>query len=207
MKISKCEWIFFDVGSTLVDEEEAYKHRLRDVAEAVNEPFEKIYEMALKLYKENQKGDLKAMELYGLSRFKWHTEDEILYPDCKECLEILSKKYKIGVIANQSLGTAERLEQHGILKYIDLVVASAEEGVHKPDRRIFEIALERAGCLPEQAVMIGDRLDNDIIPAKNMGMQTVWIRQGYWKYWQIQNEEEQPDYEVSKLMELIPLFM
>ena len=207
MKISKSEWLFFDVGSTLVDEEEAYKHRLRDVAEAVKEPFEKIYEMALKLYKENQKGDLKVMELYGLPRLKWHTEDEILYPDCKECLETFSKKYKIGVIANQSLGTAERLEQHGILKYIDLVIASAEEGVHKPDRRIFEIALERAGCLPEHAVMIGDRLDNDIIPAKNMGMQTVWIRQGYWKYWQVQNEEERPNHEVSKLKDLLSLFM
>ena len=35
-----------------------------------------------------------------------------------------------------------------------------------------------AGCQAENAVMIGDRLDNDIAPAKKLGMKTVWIRQG-----------------------------
>ena len=52
------EWIFFDVGSTLMNEEKAYLHRLRDVADAVNESFDKIYNMAIALYKENKKGDL-----------------------------------------------------------------------------------------------------------------------------------------------------
>lgn len=61
------------------------------------------------------------------------------------------------------------MRNHGILKYIDLVVASAEEGVAKPDLRIFEIALKRSGCPAEYAVMAGDRIDNDIVPAKKMG--------------------------------------
>ena len=69
----------------------------------------------------------------------------------------LSRIYKIGVIANQSLGTSERLENLGVRKYLDLIIASAEEGVSKPDRRIFEIALERSSCKPENEVMIGDR--------------------------------------------------
>lgn len=202
----KIEWIFFDVGSTLMYEEKAYLHRLHDVADMVNEPFEKIYEMAIGLYKQNRKGDLEVMESYGLPRLMWHKEDEVLYPDSIRCLEILSKKYKIGVIANQSLGTTERLEQHGILKYINLVIASAEEGVAKPNRKIFEIALERANCFPEHAVMIGDRVDNDIIPAKAMGMKTVWIKQGFGKYWQIQSEAEKPDYEVIDLNGVIALF-
>lgn len=68
-------------------------------------------------------------------------------------------KYKIGVIANQSLGTADRLEQKGILKYIELVIASAEEGVSKPDRRIFEIALYRAQCKPENE---DERADQEV---------------------------------------------
>ena len=58
------------------------------------------------------------------------------------------------------------------------MIASAEEGVSKPDPRIFEIALGRADCKAEHAVMIGDRIDNDVVPAKKMGMKTVWIRQG-----------------------------
>lgn len=203
----KIEWIFFDVGSTLMDEEKAYLHRLHDVADMVNEPFEKIYEMAIDLYKQNRKGDLEVMQAYGLPRLKWHQEDEVLYPESVGCLEALSKKYKLGIIANQSLGTADRLEQHGILKYFDFVVASAEEGVAKPDRRIFEIALERANCKPENVVMIGDRVDNDIVPAKKMGMQTVWIKQGFGKYWQIRGEDEQADYVVADLNELVDIFI
>ena len=52
---------------------------------------------------------------------------------------------------NQSLGAEKRLKEFGILQYIDLVIASAEEGVAKPDKRIFEIALNRAACKPQQA--------------------------------------------------------
>ena len=55
--MKKVEWIFFDVGSTLMNEEKAYLHRLHDVADVVNEPFDKIYNMAIALYKENKKGD------------------------------------------------------------------------------------------------------------------------------------------------------
>lgn len=130
------EWLFFDVGSTLMNEEKAYLHRFHDVADAVNETFEKIYDMAITLYKENKKGDLEIMRLYGLSKLKWY---EVLYADTFEVLDELSKKYKIGVIANQSLGAVQRLEQKGILKFIDLVIASAEEGVSKPDKRILKI--------------------------------------------------------------------
>ena len=122
-----------------------------------------------------------------------------MYDDAEECLNILRGKYKIAVIANQSLGTADRLEKFGILKYIDLVIASAEEGVAKPDKEIFEIALNRAGCRPERAMMIGDRIDNDIVPAKKMGMKTIWIKQGFGKYWNITNDDEKADYEVDNL--------
>lgn len=205
--MDKVEWLFFDIGSTLMDEEKAYLHRLHDVADAVNEPFEKIYEMAISLYMQNKKGDLEVMQSYGLPRLKWHKEDEILYPESVGCLEALSKKYKLGVIANQSLGTADRLKQHGILKYFDFVVASAEEGVAKPDKRIFEIALDRANCKPENVVMIGDRVDNDIVPAKKMGMKTIWIKQGFGKYWQICGEYEQADYVVADLNELVDIFI
>lgn len=131
------------------------------------------------------------MQLYGLPKLKWYKEDEEIYSDTVKVLETLSKRYKIGVIANQSLGTANRLEEKGILKYIDLVIASAEEGVSKPDRKIFNIALARANCEAENAVMIGDRIDNDIVPAKRLGMKTIWIKQGFGKYWQIGSQEGQ----------------
>lgn len=196
------KWLFFDVGSTLMNEEKVYEHRMRDMAAAVKEPYEKIYEIAMNFYRQNKKGDLETAKLFGLPKQKWYVEDEVLYEDAKVCLEKLSRKYKIGVIANQSLGTEERLAQHGVMQYIDLVVASAEEGVAKPDKRIFEIALERSSCKPGDVVMIGDRIDNDIVPANLLGMHTIWIKQGFGRYWNITQDIEKADFVVNNLMEI-----
>lgn len=199
------KWLFFDVGSTIMNEQIAYEHRMRDIANAANISFEKVYEIAMSYYKLNKKGDLEVARELGVSLPKWYKEDEFLYDDAIQCFETLSKKYRIGIIANQSLGTEERLEYHGILEYIDLVVASAEEGVAKPDRRIFEIGLERSNCKPVNAIMIGDRIDNDIIPAKRMGMNTIWIKQGFGQYWNIKEEIEKPDFVIYNLTELCNL--
>lgn len=196
------EWLFFDVGSTIVDEHLAYEHRMREIAHLANSTYNSVYEMAMEFYKQNKKGDLEVAKKLGVELPKWHKEDEMLYKDASKCLEILSTGYKIGIIANQSLGTKERLEKHGVLQYIDLVIASAEEGVSKPDKRIFEIALERSNCKPYNAVMIGDRIDNDILPAKLMGMHTIWIKQGFGQYWNIGNEFEKADYVIQNLMEI-----
>ena len=200
--LENIKWLFFDVGSTLVDEHLAYEHRMREMADLANTTYSSVYETAMTFYKQNKKGDLETAKLLGVELPKWHKEDEILYSDTTKCLEILSGRYKIGIIANQSLGTKTRLEQHGILQYIDLVIASAEEGVAKPDKRIFELALNRSNCKPGDAVMIGDRIDNDIVPAKRMGMHTIWIKQGYGQYWDITDEVEKADCTVHSLMEI-----
>lgn len=55
--------------------------------------------------------------------------------------------------------------------------------------------------------MIGDRIDNDILPARQLGMHTVWVRQGFGQYWKITNEEEKPDYQVDNLAELCKLLL
>ena len=199
------KWLFFDVGSTIMNEQIAYEHRMRDIANVANISFEKVYEIAMAYYKLNKKGDLEVARELGVSLPKWYKEDEFLYDNAIQCFETLSKKYKIGIIANQSLGTEERLAHQGILKFINLIVASAEEGVAKPDRRIFEIALERSNCKPVNAIMIGDRIDNDIIPAKRMGMNTIWIKQGFGQYWNIKEEIEKPDFVINNLTELCNL--
>lgn len=196
------KWLFFDVGSTLVDERIAYEHRFREIAALAGTTYENVYNGAMKLYKQNKKGDLEIARVLGVELTGWHTEDEILYSDTPKCLEYLSKKYKIGIIANQSFGTRKRLEQYGILQYIDLIVASAEEGVSKPDRRIFEIALNRSNCKADNAIMIGDRIDNDIIPANLLGIHTIWIKQGFGQYWNITKEIERADDIVHNLTEI-----
>ena len=207
MSVKSVKWIFFDVGTTLVDETEAYNHRIRDAIAGTDITFEQFQEKRIFYAKQNLKGDLEAIKYFGLEKTPWHKEDEVLYPDAEDVLKYLgSQGYKIGVIANQSLGTATRLEKWGLLQYVDVVAASAELGVAKPDRAIFDKALEMAGCTAQEAVMIGDRLDNDISPAKKLGMKAIWIRQGFAIYQNPENAEYQPDYIVDSLSELKKLF-
>ena len=87
-----------------------------------------------------------------------------------------------------------------------MVIASAEEGVVKPDKKIFETALERSICNPFNAVMISDRIDNDIVPAKLLGMKTIWIKQGFGQYWKISSEDKKADYVVDNLTALCEIF-
>lgn len=202
MKFDNIKWIFFDMGSTLIDETLATEHRIREVIEGTDVTYEQFVEKKIFFAKQNKPADLETIKFFGLTKTPWHKEDERLFPDTIECLEALHRHYKIGIIANQSLGSKERLKKFGILKYIDVVIASAEEGVAKPDKHIFEIALERAGCKSEEAAMVGDRLDNDIVPANEIGMYSIWIKRGNWKDACPREEPEQPDMTVESLSEI-----
>lgn len=205
--MNKPVWLFFDVGSTLVDETECYNHRIKDAIAGTDVTFEQFNEKRISFAKQNLKGDIEAIKFFGLTKTPWHTEDEKPYPEAENVLKALSERgYKIGIIANQSLGTQSRLENWGLMKYIQLVIASAEEGFAKPDKEIFLRALSRAECPPENAVMIGDRLDNDIEPAKKLGMKTIWLKQGFSVYQQPMNEFQRADYVVDRLQNILEVF-
>lgn len=205
MDMDGIKWLFFDMGSTLLDETGVYEDIFHKIAVAANVSEDLVKEKATEFYKQNKKGDKEVVKIYEIESPKWNPGLERVYGDTKAALIELKKKYKIGIIANQMYGSEGRLENFGIRKYLDVIVASAEEGVEKPDRRIFDIALERAGCKPCEAMMIGDRIDNDIVPAKKLGMKTVWIKQGFGRLWKIEGEEQVPDYEVESLMELVEI--
>lgn len=197
-------WLFFDVGSTLVDETAAYDHRIREMIAGTDVTFEAFQRKREEFARQNLRGDLEAAAHFGLTKTPWHHEDERPYPDAAEVLAALhARGYRIGIIANQSAGTASRLQAWGLMEHIDLVVASAEEGVAKPDPAIFRIALERAGCEPGEAAMIGDRLDNDVAPAKAVGMRTVWLPQGPAVWQRVRRAAESPDRWVKCLTELL----
>lgn len=197
-------WLFFDVGSTLVDETAAYDHRIREMIAGSGVTYEQFQQKREEFARQNMRGDLEAAAFFGLRKTPWHHEDERPYPEAAEVLAALHDRgYRIGIIANQSAGTAERLHAWGMLEHIDLVVASAEEGVAKPDPAIFRIALERAGCVPGEAVMIGDRLDNDVAPAKAVGMRTVWLPQGPAVWQSVRCVQEAPDKQIKHLPDLL----
>lgn len=205
--MSKITHIFFDIGSTLVDETECYNHRIRDMIAGTDITFEQFNEKRIFLQKQGLNGDSGAIKFFGLTKTPWHSEDERLYPDTAEILRYLCDKgYTLGIIANQAAGTEQRLEKWGILRFFGSVTASTEEGVSKPDLEIFRRAFEKANCSAESSVMVGDRLDNDIAPAKALGMKTVWIRQGLSVYSFPRGDFERADYTVSNLLEMRSIF-
>ena len=61
MKFANIKWIFFDIGSTLVDEEEAYRHRIRDMIRGTSVTFEQFWEKRIEYAKAGYNGDQKAI--------------------------------------------------------------------------------------------------------------------------------------------------
>ena len=76
----------------------------------------------------------------------------------------------------------------------------------KPNPAIFQLALECARCGPHEAVMVGDRIDNDIRPAKTLGWKTIRVLQGFARAQVPRNATEEPDYTVDSLDEVLTLF-
>lgn len=198
------KWIFFDVGSTLVDETEAYDHRVRDMIAGTNITFQEFDRVRIALACQGLDGNSAAIKHFGLAKTPWHSEDETPYLDAHSTLAALHQRgYNLGIIANQKPGMAERLDEWGMLQYFDVIVASAEIGYAKPDKEIFEKAFELARCTAQESVMVGDRLDNDIIPAKAIGMKTVWAKNGLAKYQDVKLGENVADHQINTLSELL----
>ena len=207
LKINHTKWIFFDIGSTLVDEQVAYNHRAMDMLQSTDITFEEFSAKRIELAKQGYDGNTAAINYYHLTKTPWHHEDERLYTSAVQLLSYLKNKgYRLGIIANQSKGLDNRLKDFGIFYYFDMVVASDEIGVYKPDCKIFTHALESANCSPSCAIMVGDRLDNDVIPAKSLGMQTVWVRNGLARYQDVKLGEKFADLIVDDLAEMLLVF-
>ncbi len=191
-------WIFFDLGSTLLDESERVEERIAATAQRNGPELGSFYTM-LQSAAQTHPYVLKMDLPNGAVWVQWPKRLDPLYPDALELLRVLRGQYRLGVIANHAVDTAQRL---GIASYFDVIVTSEELAIAKPDPHIFQQALACANCAPEEAIMVGDRLDNDIAPAKRLGMKTIWIRQGWGGVPEPQSDEETPDRQVNDLKEL-----
>ncbi len=201
------QWLFFDIGSTLVDEQAAYDHRIMDMITGTNLTFAEVHAKRVELAQQGLDGNSAIISYYGLKKTPWHGEDETLFADARIVLdELVSRGYRLAILANQAPGVAQRLATWGISGYFTVIASSSEMGVAKPNPAIFEKAMAMAGCAASEAVMIGDRLDNDIIPAKNAGMQTVWFRSGLSAYQPKELGAGYADYVVDSLTELKDIF-
>lgn len=97
-----------------------------------------------------------------------------LFPNAIEVLNYLKPKYKLHIITNGFQEVqAKKLVNSGIHSYFDQIIDSETAGVKKPNPIIFNLALNRAGAIPEKSLMIGDSLEADIIGAKSVGFHTI----------------------------------
>lgn len=201
--------LFFDVGYTLVDESTVWDRRCKE--QAATEEAKRLGLTAADIYHEVEKASMAGLPQFRTVIDKYHFKEaapyrhelETLYEDATKVLKTLAGRYELGVIANQSDGLEKRLEEFGIRQYLIYVVSSWDVQMMKPDVRIFEHALKLAKCQPEEACMIGDRIDNDVIPAKAIGMKTIWVKQGFGGLQEALARENASDYEVDSLSELL----
>jgi len=94
------------------------------------------------------------------------------------CLEILSKRYRLGVIANQPTSVRAAMDRDGLTTFFEVWGVSDDLGLQKPDPALFQQVLRTADVPPARAAMVGDRLDYDVRPAHAVGMRTVWVLRG-----------------------------
>ena len=121
-------------------------------------------------------------------------------PGVEEVFEYLTEKYKLAVISN-SISNVPRffLERAGLEKYFEAIVISRDLGIRKPDPEIFNYTLVKLGIESEEAIHVGDSLEQDVKGAKDVGMKTVWIKKD--------NEEmiTKPNYIIHSIGELISI--
>jgi len=124
------------------------------------------------------------------------------FDDAESTLQVLTKNFEIGLIANQSEDIHELLEQSGLGRFFKVQAISSFVKLKKPDPRIFELALKQAGRHAEECVMVGDRLDTDICPANTLGMTTIRVTDSLFALQAPARECEYATYTVTHLSKI-----
>jgi FMN phosphatase YigB (HAD superfamily) len=171
--------VFFDVGETLVDEERWW----REVCARAGLQSHVVW-AALGVTIERGEEHDELWRHLGVDRPDdwWHglpySLDD-LYPDALECLAaIRALGLRVGIVGNQT-EALERWARESLLP-ADVISSSASLGVRKPDPSFFEVLVELAACEPHELAYVGDRVDNDVLPAAAAGLVAVHIRRGPW---------------------------
>ncbi len=106
-------------------------------------------------------------EVYLKHRF----EDIELFPDVLPTLDALRVRFALGLLSNGN-SYPERCGLGGRFRF---VVFSQDHGCEKPDPRLFEVAVRRAGCSRHHLLHVGDSLRNDVAGARSAGIRSVWL--------------------------------
>lgn len=195
------EAVVFDVGETLVDESRAWTEL------AVRAGLTPLTLMgALGAVIERGDDHRTVWDVVGVEAptgFPRITGDD-LYPDALPCLlSLRAAGLAVGIAGNQPAGAEEQLRAAGF--EADFIASSAAWGVAKPSSAFFDRVVVEAGRPASAILYVGDRLDNDVLPARAAGMRTAFIRRGPWGIIHAQRDEVAlADLRVSSLAELLP---
>ena len=171
--------VFFDVGETLVDEERWW----RALAEHAGlQPHVVWAALGVTIERGEEHGALWAhLGIEQPSRW-WHElsyELGDLYPDSITCLESVRELgLRVGIVGNQTAALERWAREAGLPA--DVISSSESLGVRKPDPRFFRHVVELAGFTPGEVAYVGDRVDNDVLPAARAGLIAVHVRRGPW---------------------------
>jgi HAD superfamily hydrolase (TIGR01549 family) len=113
-----------------------------------------------------------------LQRF-WNGDNWAIFPEVISVLDQLRVHgLRVGVLSNAPSNLPSLLDRLGIAPYLDFAVVSAIEGVKKPDRRIFEATVARAGVAPHETLHVGDMYLEDIVGGRAAGINVLLMERG-----------------------------
>ncbi len=149
--------------------------------------------------------DLKAAEAARARQGAGHViEPRDLYPDATGTLRALKAAgYTVGIAGNQPEESEAALAASGVVA--DHIASSARWRVEKPSPAFFSRIIEVSGHAADEIAYVGDRLDNDVLPAKQAGLLAVFLVRGPWGYIHARRPEAaQADLTIHSLEELLP---
>jgi HAD superfamily hydrolase (TIGR01549 family) len=171
--------VVFDVGETLVDEEQWWR---RLCERGGMQPH--VVWAALGVTIERGEEHDALWGHLGLEKPTgwWHEIPyslDDLYADAWECLErVRDLGFRVGVVGNQTEALEAWARESALPA--DVISSSASLGVRKPDPAFFEKVASLMGHATTELAYVGDRVDNDVLPAAAAGMAAVHIRRGPW---------------------------
>ncbi|MCK5076236.1 MAG: HAD family hydrolase [Calditrichia bacterium] len=183
-------WIFWDLGDVIFNEEYLrftfYERLFRFIRKQRSEFLfsdllyfregiienkksnSPIIDIAKDFLPDNEFEKYQAEILYFYERY--HRKYIKIVPHIRTILNILKKKYKLGIIANQPCFIMSFLNHNKLSPFFDAIYLSDVVGIRKPDFKIFKLALKEQKIMPEESIYIGNRIDHDIIPAMEIGI-------------------------------------
>jgi putative hydrolase of the HAD superfamily len=125
--------------------------------------------------------------------FSWTFFDQVekledhhvsLFAGVQETLDQLAERYKLAIISNGARSRMEfSLTKLGLDKWIsrDRLFSSSKEGIRKPQRAMYEMALQAMQVSPAESVMVGNSWKNDVVGSTKCGLDAVWIYPAHFK--------------------------